>query len=58
MYYLNGDVQKNKGSPSKIYKQLSGKHRLHVFEPLGGNQLREKGRQVVQEGIELEGKVG
>ena len=57
MYYLNGDVQKNKGSPSKIYKQLSGKHRLHIFEPLGGNQLREKGRQVEQERVELEGKV-
>ena len=58
MNYLNGDVQKYKGSPSKIYKQLNGKHRLHVFEPLGGNQLREKGRQVEQERIELEGKVG
>ena len=57
MNYLNGDVQKNQGSPGKSIQQVSEGHRLHVLQPLGGNQLREKCRQVENERVELKGEV-
>ena len=55
--YLNGDVQKNQGSPGNSRQQVSEGQRLHVFQPLGGNQLREKCGQVENERVELVGKV-
>ena len=57
MNYLNGNVQKNNGSPCKIDQQLCWKHRLQIFDPLGAKELREKGGQIEKERVDLVGKV-